>query len=661
LISRIFSENRENTFRKTCCVYALMRGCVMVVRLLKSERRSSRSASSALVRYAATLTLVVGATLGGGAVVWDAIMDAPGGVPQITAADGVLRTESAVLESGDDWNQSLRSEKFWARKSSSTGGTTAAKPDFSQRSGLIKTSVPTSTPTPAAVPRASSASAKSTPSKSERADASDWYSGDGGNYRTVCVRLCDGYFWPISFSTESDNFDRDKRTCEKSCGGAQTRLFTHENPGQDVEQMVDLKGVPYTKLRTAFLFRTSYDQSCKCNAHPWEQASLDRHRIYALEADKRKGSQTAAAELTRMKSALLEARKSATAVRTASVEMGRLGNASAAPGIKRVEAPVPVVIAGHKPMSGSLPEAMAAPDTSLMDTLLVDTSLMAVPVAGLAAAQAIAPASEPAAPLNRLQQWAQMVPTTMPLAGSTASSGVGTPVNSSAGGKPQVVSDQVVSDQTGTRLASSDLAVTLPVAPFALANSAPFVGSPAQPVSPVKPKTAAPAHNLPVAAPPIIANANDELGIKAPQAINTAQLEQVNAARKPSAEPTAKPEPKPVPRTETKVAALEPVESKPRRPEPRSEPRSEPRPEPRREPRVVERREPERSRPEPRPEPRQERRAAPSPPPRVVERPAPRPAVRVVEAPRAPVARVRPQQVTVVRSDNWRVRVFESR
>ena len=31
-------------------------------------------------------------------------------------------------------------------------------------------------------------------------------SQDGtGNYRTLCVRMCDGYYWPVSFAT--------KRTC----------------------------------------------------------------------------------------------------------------------------------------------------------------------------------------------------------------------------------------------------------------------------------------------------------------------------------------------------------------------------------------------------------------------------------------------------------------
>ncbi len=106
-------------------------------------------------------------------------------------------------------------------------------------------------------------------------------------HRTVCVRLCDGYFWPISFATSEDNFDRDQSVCENSCASP-AKLYVYENPGQEPEQMVSLKGQSYTKLSTAFLFRTKLDQSCKCNPHPWEQEAMDRHRKYADDAEKKK-------------------------------------------------------------------------------------------------------------------------------------------------------------------------------------------------------------------------------------------------------------------------------------------------------------------------------------------------------------------------------------
>lgn len=117
-----------------------------------------------------------------------------------------------------------------------------------------------------------------------------------GTYRTLCVRLCDGYYFPISFSATRDRLARDAKTCESSCGG-QARLFVYRNPGADVEDMVDLQGQPYRKLSTAFLYRTEYVPACRCKPNPWDSEARDRHRVYALTAAKRKGNKQAALEL----------------------------------------------------------------------------------------------------------------------------------------------------------------------------------------------------------------------------------------------------------------------------------------------------------------------------------------------------------------------------
>jgi hypothetical protein len=117
-----------------------------------------------------------------------------------------------------------------------------------------------------------------------------------GTYRTLCVRLCDGYYFPISFSATRDRLPRDAKTCENSCGG-QARLFIYSNPGADVEDMVDLRGQPYKQLSTAFLYRTEYVPQCRCKPNPWDAEAQERHRMYALIAAKRTGSKQAAAEL----------------------------------------------------------------------------------------------------------------------------------------------------------------------------------------------------------------------------------------------------------------------------------------------------------------------------------------------------------------------------
>ena len=58
-------------------------------------------------------------------------------------------------------------------------------------------------------------------------------------YRTLCVRLCDGYCFPVSFSTLPNHFQRDAEACQSKCA-APAELYYHQNPGGSVDQMVAL-------------------------------------------------------------------------------------------------------------------------------------------------------------------------------------------------------------------------------------------------------------------------------------------------------------------------------------------------------------------------------------------------------------------------------------
>ena len=64
--------------------------------------------------------------------------------------------------------------------------------------------------------------------------------GGGGNqfgnlpfatYRTLCVRLCDGYYFPVSFSTLPNHFQRDSELCASQCA-APADLFGFEGRGR---------------------------------------------------------------------------------------------------------------------------------------------------------------------------------------------------------------------------------------------------------------------------------------------------------------------------------------------------------------------------------------------------------------------------------------------
>lgn len=96
----------------------------------------------------------------------------------------------------------------------------------------------------------------------------------GSTFRTICVRACDGYYYPISFATTPDRFRDDEQTCQRTCPAAQVSLYTYHNPGEDVAQAVSLAGSPYSELPTAFSYRKAVNPACACRkpGESWAEA-----------------------------------------------------------------------------------------------------------------------------------------------------------------------------------------------------------------------------------------------------------------------------------------------------------------------------------------------------------------------------------------------------
>lgn len=89
--------------------------------------------------------------------------------------------------------------------------------------------------------------------------------GNGyGTFRTLCVRTCDGYYFPISFTTVQSRFSRDEQVCRSMCPGTEVALYVHRNPGEESTAMMSLAGEPYVALPTAFRYRSEYDPTCRC-------------------------------------------------------------------------------------------------------------------------------------------------------------------------------------------------------------------------------------------------------------------------------------------------------------------------------------------------------------------------------------------------------------
>jgi len=101
-----------------------------------------------------------------------------------------------------------------------------------------------------------------------------------GSFRTVCVRLCDGYYWPVSDAAPMSRFQRDRAACESSCEQP-SKLYFQPSGTSDAGKLMGLDGKPYAALPEAFAYRKSMQPSCRCRAEPWSASEMERHRLYA--------------------------------------------------------------------------------------------------------------------------------------------------------------------------------------------------------------------------------------------------------------------------------------------------------------------------------------------------------------------------------------------
>jgi hypothetical protein len=114
--------------------------------------------------------------------------------------------------------------------------------------------------------------------------------GDGapnGTYRTVCVRTCDGYYFPISYSTVPNRFADDDHACQRLCPASEVTLYSYRNPGEGIEQAVSTTGQPYTALPNAFRYRKEFTAACSCRkaGQSWADALKNADDSTTLESD----------------------------------------------------------------------------------------------------------------------------------------------------------------------------------------------------------------------------------------------------------------------------------------------------------------------------------------------------------------------------------------
>jgi hypothetical protein len=112
---------------------------------------------------------------------------------------------------------------------------------------------------------------------------------------TICVRTCDGGFFPISNNATSVDFGRDAATCSKMCPGVETELFYRDVSSTETSNMISTAtGTPYSAMKNAFAYKTrapGEKSACSCNLTAYYEQMRKSQAAYA-PAPEPKGSIT---------------------------------------------------------------------------------------------------------------------------------------------------------------------------------------------------------------------------------------------------------------------------------------------------------------------------------------------------------------------------------
>ena len=86
---------------------------------------------------------------------------------------------------------------------------------------------------------------------------------ESGSGRTLCVRVCDGYYFPISNKVSGKRTKIDAVACQSMYSeDGQADLYVQRSGNSDVGEAVSLNGKRYADQPFAFQFRETYNPAC---------------------------------------------------------------------------------------------------------------------------------------------------------------------------------------------------------------------------------------------------------------------------------------------------------------------------------------------------------------------------------------------------------------
>ena len=101
-----------------------------------------------------------------------------------------------------------------------------------------------------------------------------------GGPLAVCVRSCDGGFFPVSYSARRGSLSDLQELCTALCPNTEAKIYTR-SLARDMKTAVSLDGEAYTEHPNAFKFEKAFDKSCACKAQgaTWADTLADAERV----------------------------------------------------------------------------------------------------------------------------------------------------------------------------------------------------------------------------------------------------------------------------------------------------------------------------------------------------------------------------------------------
>ncbi|WP_349368375.1 DUF2865 domain-containing protein [Salinarimonas sp.] len=82
--------------------------------------------------------------------------------------------------------------------------------------------------------------------------------------RTYCVRMCDGYYFPVGDLAARRDLPLHDLACNAGCPGAPTKLFVLPPGAEEIEEAKAADGMRYADLPMAQAYTTAIDGTCSC-------------------------------------------------------------------------------------------------------------------------------------------------------------------------------------------------------------------------------------------------------------------------------------------------------------------------------------------------------------------------------------------------------------